>query len=380
MANAIYRVTGRVIDGKARRGVGGLRVEAWDKDQKYHDLLGVAVTDVRGGFRIKFDETYFREYAPDNAPDLFFKVYRNENLLKSTEDSVLWNAKTTTELTIEVDIPAARPTGKDRVTAAQVIKEIKFMQKSDFRSLWRETGDRTSVLTGFVADMVKNTVRKMDLAPIKPGALRTRDVVNQDVPSARKNLEDQGVTVNQVKPYQPGVNVKSIADVAAFPMRLKAGQKVDLYEENGRVRYYSVVREPRQTNVNAADMARLDQEVTSIRSDLGQFDVGELGQEISAMKTEREALSADVASLRANLTELSTMHRDLSLAVARDRPVKDVTGVTTDADGHLRDLGIRTVNELATARPADLTKTDSPITQDIAKAIIKNAKKRVKVR
>ena len=107
MAKKKYQASGQVIDRKTKRGVPGLRVEAWDKDEKYNDFLGVAITDRSGCFQMSFDETYFREYAPDTSPDLFFKIYRGQRLLlKSTEDSVLWNAKTTTKVKIEVELPS----------------------------------------------------------------------------------------------------------------------------------------------------------------------------------------------------------------------------------------------------------------------------------
>jgi hypothetical protein len=101
----IFRIIGRVIDFKARQGIAELRVEAWDKDLIFDDLLGNAVTDNDGAFTITFDETYFQEVFFDRKPDVFFKVYYGTNLIKSTEDSVLWNVNAgELPIIIEVDM------------------------------------------------------------------------------------------------------------------------------------------------------------------------------------------------------------------------------------------------------------------------------------
>lgn len=98
-----FRILGRVIERESRRGIAELRVEAWDKDLIIDDLVGSAVTESDGTFQISFDETYFREICLDRRPDLYFKVFSQANLIKSTESSVLWNVAThETEVVIEI--------------------------------------------------------------------------------------------------------------------------------------------------------------------------------------------------------------------------------------------------------------------------------------
>lgn len=109
--NKSYRISGHVIDRTTRQGVSGLRIEAWDKDLIFDDLVGSATTDEQGDFQIEFTQSYFRELFLDRQPDLFFKVFRVEELIKSTENSVLWNVEARdTEVVIEVDLPAAGKT------------------------------------------------------------------------------------------------------------------------------------------------------------------------------------------------------------------------------------------------------------------------------
>jgi len=362
-----FQISGHVVDRTTKKGVGGVRVEAWDLDQKYHDLLGVATTSSQGKFLISFDESYFREFAPETAPDLFFKVYRGNKLIKSTEDSVLWNAETKTELSIEVDMQPVAPVGKDRVSAMQIMKGIGIVQKSDFRGLLKEIGDKNSRLVGYVADMVKNAVVNMEIEPVKAPTLRTRDVVNPDVATATGKRQAQDITGREVRAYQPGLNAQSIADLKDFPLRLAPGSKVNLYEKDGKVRYYSVVKEPKiarlseavkaevteleERKASLADNAAIRNELdalTSEKADMTQ-ELAALRNEIAMMNQERAAMQ-DTGALREQLTELSAMHRELSLSLAKDRPVKDVTGVGNAMDAQLREIGIRTVGELAVAK------------------------------
>jgi hypothetical protein len=106
-AKNLFRISGRVIDRKSQQGVSDLRIEAWDKDLIFNDLVGSAVTDEQGAFQIEFDNSYFKEIFLDRHPDLFFKVLHAHTLIKSTGDCVLWNVMAgDKELVIEVDAPA----------------------------------------------------------------------------------------------------------------------------------------------------------------------------------------------------------------------------------------------------------------------------------
>ncbi len=106
-----FIITGQVKDVKTKKGIPNLKVEAWDKDLIFNDLVGSADTDASGEFRIEFSEANFREWFLDRKPDLFFKVYKGSQFLASTENSVLWNIKEKSKnVTIEVELPQEEET------------------------------------------------------------------------------------------------------------------------------------------------------------------------------------------------------------------------------------------------------------------------------
>ena len=103
-ASGRYRIFGRVVDRFSHNSIRGVRVEAWDRDPFVTDLIGTAVTNERGWFRIEFDRTYHAEWSLDRTPDVYFKVMRGDDALAVTAPGVLRDLEAgDTTVTVEID-------------------------------------------------------------------------------------------------------------------------------------------------------------------------------------------------------------------------------------------------------------------------------------
>src|SRR5215213_9042516 len=99
-----FKITGRIVDRATKNGGAGLRVEAWDKELRAKEVVGSAVADPQGVFRIEFEEPRFRKLFPDRKPQLFFKVFRDGVLLHRSDGSVVWTEERgENEIVIEGD-------------------------------------------------------------------------------------------------------------------------------------------------------------------------------------------------------------------------------------------------------------------------------------
>ncbi len=107
MTDTTFLVSGSVQDRASGRAGCGLRVEAWDRDTRHHDLLGVATTDNQGRFGIAFDESHFGDDDPNHLPDLFFRVFRGQDVVAETAAAVRRDAAAgENRVLLEADLPA----------------------------------------------------------------------------------------------------------------------------------------------------------------------------------------------------------------------------------------------------------------------------------
>jgi len=119
-----FTITGNITDRQSKQGISGLRIEAWDKDLFFDDMVGSAETDAEGLFKIRFNEDHFRELF-ERRPDLYFRLYSAEEAISGESfeitvtppsgksltgpgDLTYWNlAPGQTHVSISLSIPVA---------------------------------------------------------------------------------------------------------------------------------------------------------------------------------------------------------------------------------------------------------------------------------
>jgi hypothetical protein len=312
---ADYEIIGQVVEKGTERGVANVRVEAWDRDTRFHDMLGSAVTDGAGRFRMRFTDEYFGDFRPDVLPDVFYRVFRDEALVLSTQDQAATDV-TGPRITVRLELePVVEPPAReDRISANTAMKALAFVRESDFSGLRREARDEGKLAASLLGTMVMNGFRKWDWAPVGPSAVRKTDVVNQDTQTARTTLAAQNVTVDRVEEYKPGLDRDSRRLLTALPVRLQPGERVVLYEQDGKVKYYARVQEQPAATIDQADVQRLNSELNQVKSEM--VEVNTLRTDVETLKStseqERGTTAADLAELRRELAEVAELKRNLA--------------------------------------------------------------------
>jgi hypothetical protein len=321
-----YRINGRVIDRRTERGVRGLRVEAWDRDTRYHDLLGDDVTDPEGRFVIRFTGAYFGDYGGDRTPDVFFRVFLGDELLLSTQGAPRENERATEiEVTLVVDVPGEEKVPDDRVSTDRAIMLVEFLRQSDFRGVGRETKDRAKLAGRVVAGVAKHLFDTVELTPVRPPSVRTNDVVGQEAFIAERNLGAQGVEVTGRQTYDAADAKQQGRVLRDAPRNLKRGDRVELYvDDDQRVKGYAVVRATKATDVSAEEVARIDGEVKAMQANVREF--GTLRDEMGALRADQEqtraAIRGDVDAVKAQVATVTELRAELG-SVRRESAEKD---------------------------------------------------------
>jgi hypothetical protein len=310
-----YAIRGQVIDRATKRGVRGVRVDAWDRDTTYHDLLGQVTTGDDGLFTIGYDSVYFGDFAPDRSPDVYFKLYLDSKEVLSTFDAPRKNAAAgVMEVVLELEMPQLQPAGRDYISVTQALKVADWWQASDFKGTWCEGTDKVKTVGALLGALGSDALANFDSKPVRPKGTRESSVVNQDVATAQRALAAQQVEVTEVKAVADSRRRDTLKSLADYPLQLRAGDKVQLYQENGVVKYYTRVPAADANAVDGQTVLKLDEDLQSLKAKLQQTET--LRADIETLKGSGNALeqrlAADVQSLRAQSDEVTTLKAELN--------------------------------------------------------------------
>lgn len=298
-----FRITGTVTSLSTKKPVEGLRLEAWDRDSERHTVYGSGISDRSGRFTIPADvdipggvvgpiPAVLKAFMDDRAIELSGDI-RIENLI--VQDS---------PLRVVANVAAIEPEKRDRVNFDQVESFIDFVRLSDFKGVYREGRDRLGTAVSLGGKGLRSALSGIKLEPIKPPETRSKDIVTQDPATAQRRLAEREITVTAVKPYNEADGLLSIG---SLPSDLRKGDKVELYEQNGVVKAYKIVK-PTQTTTGNVDVNRLDQEIVKLRSDLQARDqqIATLRNDLVVANQAAAGRAAEVEKMAAEVKRIST--------------------------------------------------------------------------
>ena len=134
--------------------------------------------------------------------------------------------------------------------------------------------------------------------PIRAESASEDQVLDQNVDDATANLEERKIDVLEVYDYNPKMNRTTLKDYNLITRNLKEGQKVNLYQKDGKVRYYSVVDDSKTT---------LDNKETTETLRQHKEEMTKMQQELDANKEKMAAKDLEIEKLK---KELTTIKRD----------------------------------------------------------------------
>jgi hypothetical protein len=142
----------------------------------------------------------------------------------------------------KVKAPEAKVGAANRVKSAPVRKGVTTTQTVDARSLISQWLGELNLTDSILGDAAGSTIARFTAGPSTRGVQRA-DIVDAPTAAATTRLEERGVVVERVEPYDPG-RVANLIDFSRAPSAIPRGAKVTLFEQDGKVRYYTLSRAP----------------------------------------------------------------------------------------------------------------------------------------
>ena len=305
-----------------------------------------------------------------------------------------------------------QPAQASKIKASYARQGVQTYQRTDTKAIVR-TQTKGLKFTGQLAGA--SVINMAEAGPRKVAGVKKQSLMKSPVNDAVKELEKNEVEVVGIQKYDSKKANTYMAAYIGTPQRIAPGSKVTLIQKDNKVMFYAVekpagpaeIKIPESTKAELKELEnRKDElsdfskvnselervstqrsevaEMSAVKTELTNLQAAKsaveaeliaMRSQVDSVKVEREALAADITVLRKGLTELDTMSKNLKVEITKNRPVKEVSGVTAATDTQLRELGIRTVEELSVAKTRTLTA--GGVKSTTAKKIIASARKKV---
>ena len=313
------------------------------------------------------------------------------NLFSKHQNKALGGPKAAFSGNLSADNGAAFSGAKPLVSGAQTRAAMGAFNRTDFKAQARTFTKRAMIYRTLGTDAALESARSRVPARDK---VDKAQLVGNSVPEAQAELARKGVQVQEVVEYDGKQASTLIAEYAKTPPRLSEGDSVVLYKKDGKVLFYarkeaalgSPLSLSAKSELQDFERRKADLENTiSLREELNKMHA-----EVKSVRAEREAeaealgrlgaqresLKLELGKMQADFQGLSVMHRELALEISKGRPVTDISGITPEINEHLRDLGVRSVEDLSRAKAGTLTKSGI-LSANRAGTLIKSAQERL---
>ena len=201
----------------------------------------------------------------------------------------------------KVKAPQATAGAGNRVKSARVRKGVTTTQTVDARALISQWLGDLNLTDAILGDAAGSTFARFTAGPSTRGVQRG-DIVDAPTATATTHLEERGVVVDRVEPYEPG-RVANVIDFSRAPSAIPPGTKVTLFEQDGKVRYYALTREPA-----VAGDVRVREEIDEIKTSHAA-ELMARDDEIAKLRERAQTLEGTVEKLGELQTALERVKR-----------------------------------------------------------------------
>lgn len=297
---ALYTLSGNVLNQNNKLPVQDLKVEAWDKDKKISDQLGLALTDKAGGFEIAYEPSRFRDNPNDHWPNVFFRIYRGEDMIHSTERTPLKKVKHRSGIEIHIDEALTSDSLTSKLPK-EILKNLsayadrtpaslkKSQPKLYHHLLAKAQKELLRQATRFFESTSRNlsrTIKNLDPSELTNTKQNTVDYLAEEIEKTSLSTSLKREGLDRLKQWEGSKNLEELIQpgnpIAEHPLLTEERQRGDLFKITELAKLQDAVGEKlivsklKPHELNAASVGKLvsDKIITKKQGQTLQFNAG----------------------------------------------------------------------------------------------------------